>query len=118
MAAVKKTPVRRTKVTYTGAGGNPTFLKPKKEKPVKSEFLEWFVLQFGKRPSPKALHELREDVERYRYDLVKSEGLLEAVQLWDHRKTASIYAWNAKETILNEKRQSDCTCGKPTDQNT
>ena len=107
---------KRTKVTKNGEGGKPTFLdKKKKGKPVKSEFGEWFELQFGKRPSSEPLHVLRETVGRCRYELFKAEGLLVEAQLWDHRKTASMYAWTAREAILNEKGKGSCPENKSSD---
>jgi hypothetical protein len=76
-------------------------MTPHSHRPItvepRSEFLEWFELQFGKRPSKLPLHVLQENARRCRVDLYNAEKALEESQLWDQRKTAAHYAWVARE---------------------
>ena len=63
----------------------------------KSAFEEWFVKQFGPRPSPKPLHELYHQVGSAH---ARYEQLLELsvrVEKWELANKAARYAWNVPE---------------------
>ena len=63
----------------------------------KSPFDDWFVQQFGKRPSTKPLHELYRQVSSAH---ARYEQLLELsvkVEKWELANKAARYAWNVPE---------------------
>ena len=63
----------------------------------KSAFEQWFVQQFGKRPSPKPLHELYRQVGSAH---ARYEQLLELsvkVEKWELAHKAARYAYNIRE---------------------
>jgi hypothetical protein len=70
---------------------------------VKSEFKEWFVQQFGKRPSQKALHILAEEVAGLEKASSHARYLYNQALLYDSKMTVALYAWGAREKILKER---------------
>ena len=62
----------------------------------KSEFLAWFVGQFGKRPSRKPVWKLRDKMNSMKAAAARAEmAYLEAL-VWEKNHTAALYAWNAR----------------------
>lgn len=85
--------------SYSSAKSEGETMKPV----IKSEFKEWFKQQFGKRSSSKSLHDLQEETVRLEVAAVNARHLYDQVRLYDDRMTAALYAWVAREKILNER---------------
>ena len=65
---------------------------------AKSEFLQWFEAQFGKRPlTEKRENEMFNHVKDLRLRVREIDNKLVAVKNWDDWQTAALYFWNARE---------------------
>ena len=63
---------------------------------AKSEFLEWFESQFGKRPvSERDEIKLQQKFDKAQHEVWKIERKIRDVRSWDSDCRAALYSWNA-----------------------
>jgi hypothetical protein len=64
---------------------------------MKSPFNTWFVKQFGKPvfKTPKAAQDAREELQSRRQQLQALEREMSAHEVYEAKKQAALYAWNA-----------------------
>ena len=66
-------------------------------KKPKSEFLEWFEAQFGKRPmSEKDEIKLQAEFDIAQATVWKLERKIRELRAWDADQRAALYAWDAR----------------------
>ena len=63
----------------------------------KSPFEDWFTQQFGKRPSPKPLHELYKQTYSVQFRYQQLLELSVQVEKWELAHKAARYAYNIRE---------------------
>lgn len=65
--------------------------------PPFASFDDWFVAQFGKRPSKRDLGELREEIKSERIHLQVLEDELAELEDWHHMRHVTLYAWRVQD---------------------
>lgn len=59
------------------------------------KFNAWFREQFGGRPTRRTTKSLEADVASLEDRLVAAQDLLARTELWEERRRAALYAWQA-----------------------
>ena len=63
---------------------------------MKSEFMEWFVEQYGTRPFHGELYQLASQLEDARKVYERAKVVFDLTEDWEHRKQSALYAWHDK----------------------
>jgi hypothetical protein len=71
----------------------------KRKKKVPSEFVKWFVLQFGSRPYALTSHEAYDELSKARCFVNNLENKFLEIQDWECRFDAAFKSWLAKEEL-------------------
>lgn len=61
------------------------------------KFNEWFLLQFGKRPSSKSLLDLKDEAKSLSMQAERARDLYHKVDQWEILRNATQYAWNIND---------------------
>ncbi len=61
------------------------------------KFDEWFVKQYGKRPTTMQWSDLNSEYHDLEYKLTSIKELIDNTERWEELHTISRYAWNLKE---------------------
>ena len=46
-------------------------------------FYDWFISQFGRKPSGKSIYDLRKDVEAAQLELARATEILKRTEIWE-----------------------------------
>lgn len=62
-----------------------------------ASFTDWYVAQFGERPSEASVFDLEERVRGLEIALMTAKGEARAVAEWEARADAALMAWTASK---------------------
>ncbi len=60
-------------------------------------FSQWFIAQFGKRPSPESLQSLERKMGNAKMAYLAAKSKCRQLDDWERSRTAALYAWQARE---------------------